>query len=84
MFYMGYCYLCNFLDADLNADTLYNFLHDHQLAKHGKAGDIHILRVFMPWSTWLAVRRSPRFWEAWRHRKQPEYVVGRLEELRTS
>ena len=83
MFYFGYCGKCNYLTADLNGNDLFDTLQDHQIDKHRKvdAEAIHVLRVFLPWGVWLTAKKSASFWEAWRHRKQPAYVLARLSHL---
>ena len=86
MFYMGYCVLCNFLDADLKRDVLFDFLLEHQLKKHPdqkyRYGEtIIIFRVFLPYKAWLLARRNPEFWKAWRNRKKTGYILKRLKAL---
>jgi len=86
MFYMGFCVLCNLLDADLNKDVLFDSLLEHQLEKHPEhrhmeEETIIVFRVFLPYKTWLLARRNPEFWKAWRNRKKTGIILKRLEAL---
>jgi len=86
-FYMGYCDLCSFLDADLNKDALFDSLLEHQLKKHPEhqhiyRETIHVFKVNLPYAYWLTVRRSPKFWKAWRNRKKPSHAAQFLKTLK--
>jgi len=86
MFYMGYCILCNYLDADLNKDVLFDSLLEHQLKKHPEHQHVYretiiVFRVFLPFKSWLLARRSPEFWKAWRNRKKTSVILNRLKAL---
>jgi len=86
MFYMGYCELCNYLDADLDRNSLFDTLLDHQVEKHKdyyaiERETVHIFRVFQPYRVWLDARGNLSFWEAWRHRKKTGYILARIKEL---
>jgi len=86
MFYMGFCVLCNYLDADLNRDVLFDSLLEHQLKKHPEHQHVYretiiIFKVFLPYKTWLLARRSAEFWKAWRNRKKKSVILNRLKAL---
>ena len=86
-FYMGFCDLCGFLDADLNRDVLFDSLLEHQLKKHPEHQHVYretiiIFKVEKPYAEWLIARRSPKFWKAWRNRQKPSHVAQFLKTLK--
>jgi len=84
MFYIGFCDLCNYLDADLNEADIWTDLFEHQEKSHGKiqADAIHVRRIHQPLKLWVEGRKDPSFWQAWRMRKKTAYILNRLEELK--
>ena len=85
-FYMAYCVLCNYLDADMDKDALFESLLEHQISKHPEHQHVYretiiIFRVNVPFKAWLLAKKNPEFWKAWRNRKKTGYILKRLKAL---
>jgi len=70
--YFAYCKLCNFLDADLRKDSVFENLLDHQERSHKRieADKIVVFRVNLPFAQWLEAKATESFWTVWRLRSK--------------
>lgn len=70
MAYMGYCILCNHMNANVDYWCLYEYFLEHTAESHSGQRDRFVIIRITPqeYMDYLENKDNPNFWKAWNNK----------------